>query len=78
MKAVIQKWGNSLGIRLPKNLTGELQLVDGSSVELLVEDGKLILLPRKKSSLRDKLKLISEDNLHGEVTTGHNVGNEQW
>ena len=78
MKAVIQKWGNSLGLRLPRNLTGELHLVDGSSVELLVEDGKIILLPKKKSSLRDKLKLISEDNLHGEVTTGHNVGNEQW
>ena len=78
MKAVIQKWGNSLGLRLPKNLTGELHLVDGSSVELLVEDGKIILLPKKKSSLRDKLKLISENNIHGEISSGNAVGNEQW
>ena len=78
MKAVVQKWGNSLGLRLPKNVAGELHIKDGSSVELLVEDGKIILLPEKKSTLREKLKHITEENIHSEVDTGKSVGNEVW
>jgi antitoxin MazE len=78
MKAVVKKWGNSLGLRLPGNLTGELHIKDGSTLELLVEDGKIILLPKKKSSLRDKLKLITDENIHEEVNTGKIVGNEIW
>ena len=78
MKAVVQKWGNSLGLRLPKTLAGELSIKDGSSLELFIEDGKIILLPKKKSSLRDKLKFITPDNIHSETNTGKSIGNESW
>ena len=78
MKAVIHKWGNSLGLRIPKALAGELEIHDGSSVILRVENNKIIIFPEKKPALAEMLKNITEENLHSEVTTGSPQGNEQW
>lgn len=78
MKAVIHKWGNSLGLRIPKALAGELEIYDGSSVNLTVENNKIIIFPEKKPVLTEMLNKITEENLHSEVTTGSSQGNEQW
>ena len=39
----IQKWGNSLAIRIPQALAGQLEVTEGASVELRVRDGELIV-----------------------------------
>jgi antitoxin MazE len=76
----IQKWGNSLGLRIPKSFAAEVRVDAGSTVDLSVEDGDLVVKPvrRLRYELRDLLKAINSRNLHREVETGDPVGREAW
>lgn len=78
MEATIKKWGNSLGLRIPKNLAQGLHIDEGSNVELLLEDDKIVILRKEKISLQEKLDMISPENIHNEFNTGNPVGNEEW
>lgn len=80
MQTKIQKWGNSLGLRIPKSFAAEAQVDAGSTVDLSVEDGDLIVKPvrRLRYELRDLLKAINSRNIHREVETGDPVGRETW
>ncbi len=77
MKTVIKKWGNSLGIRLPKYITAEYSLKDGSSVDIEEKDGKIIITPHK-NNLTELLDNINDNNLHNEIYSGEPVGKETW
>lgn len=66
MKATIQKWGNSLGIRIPSYIAKDLSLENGSSVEILEEDNRIIIQPKNNKKLQDILALINDDNIHKE------------
>jgi antitoxin MazE len=76
----IQKWGNSLGLRIPKSFAAEAQVEAGSAVDLSIANGELVVRPlrRRKYCLRDLLKAINASNLHAEVETGDAVGREVW
>ncbi len=79
MQTTIQKWGNSLAVRIPGVYIKEVGLKDGLPISLIVENGTLIIKPVKKNySLKDLLDRINENNLHGEVQTGEATGNELW
>ena len=80
MHTRIQKWGNSLAIRIPKSFAAEVGLDQDSEVELSLLDGKLILMPitPQPVPLAALLAQITDDNLHSEVSTGDAVGNEGW
>jgi len=78
MKATIQKWGNSLGIRIPKVIAADLELENGSEVELFEESNRIIIKPQNRHQLRDLLSAINDKNLHGEIETGDPVGRESW
>jgi antitoxin MazE len=78
MKATIQKWGNSLGIRIPKVIADALNLQNGSEVELLEDSDKIIIQPQRRPMLDDLLAAINEDNLHGEINSGGPAGKELW
>lgn len=80
MKAKIQKWGNSLAIRIPKPFAEELGVEQNAEVELSLEDEELVIRPlfRGHFSLSDLLGEITDENLHGEVETGERVGSEVW
>ena len=79
MQARIQKWGNSLAIRIPKSFALEVGLEQNSFVTLSVSEGKLILAPVKPSySLEELLAQVTPDNLHREIETEPAVGNEVW
>ncbi len=80
MKARIQKWGNSLGIRIPRAVAEEAAVRSDSVVELSTEDGRIIITPSKRRvySLRQLLSKVTRENLHGEVDTGRPVGKEAW
>ena len=56
MLAKIQKWGNSQGLRLAKNLLADVQLNIGDEVDISVKDGILIVTPAKRIRGRHKLK----------------------
>jgi len=79
MRAKIQKWGNSLAVRLPKAITEKAGLVISDEVDIDVEDsGKVILLPfvRKQYMLKELLSGITPSNLHGEIDFGEPHGQE--
>ncbi len=78
MESTIQKWGNSLGIRIPKLFAKQLDLDDGSQVEVVQEGNKIIIYPYLKENLDQKLKKINKKNLHSEVDTHYISGNEFW
>jgi len=76
----VQKWGNSLALRIPKPLAAEVGLKENSPVELSLCEGKLIITPsaRPTVSLDDLLAKVTKKNLHGEVNTGPARGAEVW
>ena len=80
MKTRVQKWGNSLGIRIPKALALEVDMSESSEVEIQAKDGKILVSPvkRKVLSLRQLLSRVTPDNLHREVDGGFAVGKEAW
>jgi len=83
MEAILRKWGNSLGLRIPAGLLAELGLTENATVDLRVQDGNLILIPgqpkRKwKYALEDLLSGVTEDNIHSETDWGNPVGDEVW
>ena len=80
MKTRIQKWGNSLALRIPKSFAQDVGLDRDVPVDLSVEDGKLIVVPITESpiTLERLLEQITKDNIHREVDTGSAVGEEVW
>jgi antitoxin MazE len=82
MLTKIQKWGNSQGIRLTKNLLADVQLGVGDEVDISVKDGIMIITPAKKIrgkySLKDLVSRIPENYQTGEVDWGEPVGKEVW
>ena len=78
MTSRVQKWGNSLALRLPKALADDLKLKQGCPVELRGVDGKLVVEPHRppQYKLKDLLKKVSRQNLHDEFKTGRPVGKE--
>jgi antitoxin MazE len=79
MQVRIQKWGNSLALRIPKSLAEDSGVDTGSVVDLRVVRGKLVATPvRDKYELDKLLSDISKTNLHGEVDSGEAVGREVW
>ena len=77
MQAVVQKWGNSLGFRIPSLWAKDNNVKSGSKVEVIAEKGKMIILPQKKS-LDDMMAMVNADNIHSEISAGHAVGKEEW
>ena len=71
MATTIQKWGNSLGIRIPKSIAEQAQLENGTEVEFEASDGVLTIRPRrrrrKKYKLADLLAKMKGPNPHGEM-----------
>ena len=78
METVIKKWGNSLGIRIPSLIAKDLSLKEGSCVEIEDERGRIVIKPKKKNDLKEMLKSIDKDNIHGEFETESSVGKEAW
>lgn len=80
MKVQIQKWGNSLALRIPKSFAVESKIKQGSTVEVSLESGKIVIFPVAEPEflLEDLLAKVTSENLHGETATGSSVGQEAW
>ena len=78
MRTKIVKWGNSLGLRIPKSFAEEVRVAEGSVVDLSMEDGNLIIKVTKtdEMDLEDLLDGITAENIHGEIDTGDAAGGE--
>ncbi len=80
MKTRVQKWGNSLALRIPKSFATEARLGEESIVNITVVKGKLVVVSvaEPKITLSKLLAAVTEKNLHGEVFAGPAVGAEEW
>ena len=82
MLAKIQKWGNSQGLRIPKNLLSDVQLDVGDQVDVSVKEGVMIVAPAKRIrgrySLKDLVSRIPESYKPDKVDWGEPVGKEEW
>ena len=76
----IQKWGNSLGLRIPKSFAAEVEVEAGSTVDIRVENGDLVIRPLRRMQyvLSELLEGVNSRNLHEEISTGDPVGREAW
>ena len=73
MKVKIQKWGNSLAVRIPKSFAVQTEIEQDTIVDLSILEGNIIVKPEKrkpKFNLEELLQKVSKDNLHGEVDAG--------
>lgn len=78
MSAKIQKWGNSLGVRIPKTVIEKLNLTENSEVEIEHKNGAIVIFPvKKKYSLDALLGQITKDNCHQEDEFA-TEGNAVW
>jgi antitoxin MazE len=77
METVVQKWGNSLGIRIPAVYVKEFNLQKGCSVEITEEDGKIVIYPPRRG-LEELLSQVTDETLHEEIDYGSPVGKEEW
>ncbi len=76
----IHKWGNSLALRIPKALADSVGLGNGTEIELIIEDEKLVITRSRAShpNLEDLLSRVTTENVHEEIDFGEPVGREAW
>ena len=78
MQTHLQKWGNSLGVRIPAQLAAQLHLNANSPIDIFIEDEHLVIR-RKRFSLEDLLTQINKNNLHHEIfDEDQPIGKEAW
>ena len=80
MTTKVQKWGNSLGVRLPKEIADKFRLRVGSSVAVKASPTGIYIKPTQKETrgLAELVKAISPNNRHTATDWGSDVGNEIW
>jgi antitoxin MazE len=79
MEVTIQKWGNSLAIRIPVSYAKDISLQQGTSVDLIKKKGKLVIVPKKPGlKLKNLLAKITADNIHKEEFPEGPIGKEIW
>jgi len=81
MVTKVQKWGNSLAVRIPKSYAKEINLEEGNQIDIKLDVNKIIISPKKKKkrnkyTLEELLADVTPENLHGEIDFGPPVGKE--
>lgn len=80
MHGKVQRWGNSLAIRIPRSMAHDAGLGVDCPVDIRLQDGNVVVkpLPARQFSLSQLLDQVSDSNLHGEIETDGPVGGEVW
>lgn len=80
MEGRVQKWGNSLALRIPAAFARQAGLGQDSPVDISVEGDRIVIKPARPQEYRlvDLVAAISDDNVHAEVDSGSPVGGEAW
>jgi len=75
----IARWGNSLGLRLPKSVAVEAQIDEGDTVDVSVKNGAIVIRPSRPTYSLDRLVAkITPRNRHAESDWGAPAGDEAW
>ena len=80
MTTTLQKWGNSLAVRIPKTVANDVALGEGEMVDLQIANGQIVIAPirAKKYRCDDLVTRINRKNRHPEVPVGKRRGREVW
>lgn len=77
MKTHLRKWGNSLGLRIPKVFATQLDIHTNNELDLVI-DGDTLILSKRKPSLDKLLLQVTKENIHSETDFGSVQGSEAW
>jgi antitoxin MazE len=79
-RVLVQKWGKSLALRIPKPFAEDVGVREGTVADVSISKGRLIATPvsPRRARLEDLLRRVAKRNLHGEVGSGPTVGREAW
>jgi antitoxin MazE len=79
MITTIQRWGNSLAIRIPKAFAAQAEISENTEVEISVSGNRIVVVPARRMWKLDELvKDITPSNTHREVDWGERTGKESW
>ena len=80
MRVHVQKWGNSLALRIPQPFAKQIHVRKNSIMDLSLKEGKLVLTPvsSRKYTLKELLAKVTPENIHQEIDTGGPRGREIW
>ena len=77
MKTTVAKWGNSLGVRVPKEVAAEVGLTEGAAVTIVAEGGRIVISPSlARYRLEDLLIGMTPEAMHKAFDWGPDVGRE--
>jgi len=80
LRGRVQKWGNSLALRIPKSFADEIGLGQNSAIQLMIKEGALVVTPEHGPQwrLEELLKNVTPENIHRAWETGSAEGDEIW
>lgn len=79
MSTTAQKWGNSIGVRIPQKIAKKHGVVNGSVIQITENKQGILLKPiTKDPTLEELMAQIPEDNQHDEIDFGKPEGDEIW
>ncbi len=80
MKSRVQRWGDSLAVRIPPAFAAEVNVTQETTVDISVEHGILVIRPIPPSgpTLDELLAGVTDENIHVEADYGVGIGNEAW
>ena len=74
----LTQWGNSIGVRLPKDMVNALGLEAGGFLDVSLDENRIVYSPRRKYTLNDLVSKITDENRPGETDWGTDAGKENW
>lgn len=78
MQSRVSKWGNSLGIRIPRSVAVMAGITEGVCIDLRVEKDEIVIRKTRKYNLNEMLLQMTPENVHAETQTGTPLGSELW
>jgi antitoxin MazE len=79
MNNIVNRWGNSLGLRIPQPIASKVGVTAGTVVSIEVVNNTIVISPvKKKYSLEELLEGVTPELIGGEHDWGDPVGKEVW
>lgn len=80
MRVRVQKWGNSLAVRIPSAFAADVKIEQDAEMDMTLERGEIVLrrIEFPEYRLDEMLAQINEENLHDEIDAGPAIGDELW
>jgi antitoxin MazE len=80
MVTKVQKWGNSQGLRLSKQILDDARISVGESVQVVVEDDQIVIrrAARSQFDIRELVSRMPRNYKAREASFGPPVGQEAW